>query len=496
MSAKKVTDLRKQGKLQDALEMAQKLLVSDPENIWNKRAIAWVYYSLLKQASDHTNYKDFIGFLEHIKQLDLGVNESMLFNNLAIQIGLFLSKQESVAPNNLNQIFEIIKTIPFPKKTDSFTFIIKAFKKHATEWDHFLELVNWWDLDSFQDKDYEKYVLGNGRKIPSTVESIYIAIAKKLLQPPVNLSNIKAFVPQIAHIAKSYPDMQYPPYYYAKLLLVLGDREHFMQAFLPFAKKQQRDYWVWDLMSGAFDESKEEYFSCLCKSLNCGAPNKFTINVREKLAEVLINKKQYPEAKYELNAIIDTRTKEAWPLKQKHQDWKNYPWWNSSIDLKDNLNLYKNNLSIAEDLLFSDIKEELLVVERVNSEKTVLNFIVSKQKHGLIFYGKHPIKPKIGEVYAVRFKNNDKPQKSSFYQILSIKPSEQKPPEEICKQIQARAIIKTGNSFGFLEHAYMPAPIINKYELIDGDMVKAKAIQSFNSKRKAWGWLVISIEKQ
>lgn len=496
MDSKRITELRKSGNLVEALEMAEKLLTSDPDNIWNKRAIAWVYYSLLKQASDHTNYKDFIAFLEKIKQLDLGVNESMLFDNLALQIGLFLSKQETISVNYLNQLFEKIKTIPFPKRTDSYTFIMKAFKKHALDWDHFLVFVKWWDLDNFQDKDYEKYELENGKKIPSIVESVYIAIAKKLLQQPINIIDIEEFTPQIAHVCRNYPDMQYPPYYYAKLLLLLGDQEHFMQAFLPFAKKKQKDFWVWDLMSEAFKKSQEEYFACLCKSLSCGAPDKFTSNVREKIAEVFINKKQYAEAKYELSTIIETRKKEGWPLKQKHNDWQNYAWWNTSKTHRNNLEVYKRNLLAAEALLFSNIAEELLVVERVNKEKTVLHFIVSKEKHGLIFYGKHPIKPEVGEVYAVRFKKSDKPQKSSFYQILTIKLRKQKPPNEICKQIQARVIIKPGNSFGFLEHAYVPAPVIIKYNLTNGDIIIANAIQSYNSRRKAWGWSVISIEKQ
>lgn len=494
MSFQEVNRLRKARQLEEALQLASEDLQSEPENIWSKRALGWVYYEFAKKTVEENNINGFLIHVEEIKDLNLPQGETMLNDSLAWQIGklLYANKLEE---HHLNKLFKLIKNLSFTQPCDQYSFMIKAFNKYGLEWDGFLDFVEWWDLSNFQQEDFVEFITDRGQKLPSAAESIYINISKKLLVKPYNFDAIRSFIPKIAGVSEQHTNMQYPPYYHAKLLIALGDKQNFMKAFLPFARKKQKNFWVWDLMSEVLDINSKEYLSCLCKSLMCGAPDKFTINVREKLAEALIHKKQYPEAKYELKAIIDTRTKEAWTLKQKHQDWKNYPWWNSSADLKDNFNLYKNNVSIAKDLLFSDIEEELLVVERVNREKTVLNFIVSKQKHGLIFYGKHTIKPTIGEVYAVRFKNDNKPKKSSFYQILSIRPSEQKPPDEICKQIQAKVIIKTGNSFGFIERAYVPAPIIKKYELIDGEMVKARVIQSFNNKHKTWGWLVISIQK-
>ena len=52
MSFKEVKELRQQGKLKEALELAQSDLEQNPEDIWNKRSIAWVYYDYLKIATD------------------------------------------------------------------------------------------------------------------------------------------------------------------------------------------------------------------------------------------------------------------------------------------------------------------------------------------------------------------------------------------------------------------------------------------------------------
>jgi|TARA_B110000908_G_C10196333_1_gene423109 protein involved in temperature-dependent protein secretion len=48
MPAKEIKELRKSGKLREALTMAQDELQADPTNIWAKRNISWVYYDELK----------------------------------------------------------------------------------------------------------------------------------------------------------------------------------------------------------------------------------------------------------------------------------------------------------------------------------------------------------------------------------------------------------------------------------------------------------------
>lgn len=48
MNFKEINEIRKQGDLKTAYSYAEENLKADPENIWNKRAMAWVYYAFLK----------------------------------------------------------------------------------------------------------------------------------------------------------------------------------------------------------------------------------------------------------------------------------------------------------------------------------------------------------------------------------------------------------------------------------------------------------------
>jgi len=494
MSFNEVKTLRNEGNLEDALKLALEDLKSNPNDIWNKRSIAWVYYSILKKAQSNNDRNEFLQQLKNIKELELPETEKMVFDSCAWSIGKFLFANKEIDSVFLDTVFNSIKEFHFSKPSDSYSYLLKSFKKHSENWMSFIDFTKWWDLNYFQQKDFENFVLENGKSIPSLAEGVYISIAKQLLASK-NVESIKEFIPTIAYVSEKYTTMQYPPYYYAKLLIATGDKQHFMKAFLPFAKKKSRDFWVWNLISENFDKGSEEYFSCLCKAATCGAPDKFTGEVREKLADVFISQQKFAEAKHELSRIIESRKSEGWSIGNKHIQWQNYSWWNETVATKNNFNIYNNNIHIAESLLFADIPEEIIVVERVNKEKSVINFVVSKQKYGFFSFSKFKITPKVGEIYAVRF-DERKDKTSNFYRIKSIAPTTKKVNTDIYKKISGVLRINEGNSFGFVNNIFVSPSIIAKYKLNNDSQISVTALQIYNSKRKAWGWNVIEINEK
>jgi len=87
MSFKEINELRQAGKLDEALQMAIQALETEPENIWNKRAAAWVYYDYLKKYNQPESFEAFKENLIKIKDLQLPEDEKMVFDNCAWQIG-------------------------------------------------------------------------------------------------------------------------------------------------------------------------------------------------------------------------------------------------------------------------------------------------------------------------------------------------------------------------------------------------------------------------
>ncbi len=83
MSVKKIKELRQAGKLDEALQMAHQVLKTEPDNIWNKRAAAWVYYDFLKNNSEPNSFEVFKDNLIKIKDLQLPEDDKFMFDKCA-----------------------------------------------------------------------------------------------------------------------------------------------------------------------------------------------------------------------------------------------------------------------------------------------------------------------------------------------------------------------------------------------------------------------------
>jgi len=250
---------------------------------------------------------------------------------------------------------------------------------------------------------------------------------------------------------------------------------------------------VWDLMSEVFEKDRPEYFACLCKSLSCGAPAKFTINVKEKLAGVFEKRGMFAEAKREYTDILEARRAEGWKMADKHDNWQKLSWWGKTKVTVSNFDIYNRNKDAAEKLLYADKPETLIVVDTVNTEKTVFSFVASKQLHGFIHYGRLNITPASGDILAVRFMEQDKENKSNFFRVHTIHKTGKTPPETILRTVTGSLNIRQGNSFGFIDNVYVPANVIKDHNLHDGETVNIITILSYNRKKKEWGWKAVKL---
>ncbi|MBK6964930.1 MAG: hypothetical protein IPH20_13580 [Bacteroidales bacterium] len=82
MPTDEIKRLRKEGKLDEAYQMAKAELDAEPENIWSKRNMSWVIYSQLDKLAD--DLPQFILKLDELKALELPQEEVMLFDNQSI----------------------------------------------------------------------------------------------------------------------------------------------------------------------------------------------------------------------------------------------------------------------------------------------------------------------------------------------------------------------------------------------------------------------------
>ncbi|MCG8807436.1 hypothetical protein G1K57_04550 [Tenacibaculum finnmarkense] len=498
MASKEVTVLRKSGDIENALIMAQKDLQQEPDNIWCKRAIAWVYFEFLKRNTTKNKVDEFIEYLTKFTQLNLSKGEEMVCDSIAFQIGKIvydISKDEkSINHTKITQIFELIKEINFTKKSEAYTFIYRAFHKCSKNWNNYIEFANWWDFENFMQKDFiaQEY---NNRKIMAVAEQGYVMYSKKLLDEnqAINSEKIHAFLKKLDVIIENHKDYQYPIYYKAKLLLAIGDKESVLKTFIPFAKKKKNDFWVWEVLADSFDKGDDKKLACLCKGLSLKTSEDFLINTRQKVAAILLEKQMYAEAKTEVERVIKTRQDNNWKMTNQLSVWMAQDWYQNSLSHKNNLKLYNEHNELAEQILYSDVIEEIVVIDFVNESKSMLNFVKDKTKYGFFKYKGHIKNPRIGDLLKVRFHQDSSEQ---YYKIYSAKRISNNTPCDVITDFSGSIRINDGNNFGFVDDLFVTPQLIESNNLLNTDEVTGKAVLSFNKKKKEWGWKCITCKKK
>lgn len=503
MSFKEINDLRKSGKLKEALEMTTAALNIDPNDIWIKRAASWVYYAYIKANCNTDSFDNFVDYLQKIKELELDKDEAMLFDNCGWQVGSLvfsLLKENPVDYKKLNTIFDIIKHFHFTIPSDAYTFIYKAFHQGSAGWTRYLEFADWWNFDNFGTNDFIEEEI-NRRKMPSIAEKAFIAYSKKLLegvsgeydenQQLINKSKIDSFLPKLEKLTSEHPHFTYLSYYMAKLLLVSGSQQDALSAFMPFAKIKRNDFWVWQLFTEIFSDDKEMQLACYCKALSLKTPEDYLVKLRQSFAELLVEMSLYVEAKTEIEILVATREKNGWNIPNQVNYWKRQVWYDSVITKGNNRVFYTMHAKRAEELFYRDTPEEIIVVEFVNSGKKILNFVKDKQKSGFFKYSGLIEKPKIGDLIKVRFNGSGD---NGFYKILTAEHCPSTITSEAMKEFSGTFKSSYRNDFGFTDNVFIDSKLAREHSLQDGQSIQGKAVISFNKKKGEWGWKALTVE--
>ncbi|MFH1121906.1 MAG: hypothetical protein V1775_18960 [Bacteroidota bacterium] len=497
MPAKEIKELRKTGKLDEAYQMAKAELDAEPENLWAKRNMSWVIYSQLDKLAD--DLPQFIIKLDELKVLELPQEEVMLFDNLSIVLSKAarsISAKTPVDHLKIRLLFDNLKDLPLVKPSKWYSVLFQNMHKVLKEFDDYIEFANWWDFSNFRPEDFEKDKLPNGKEVMALAEQAYIAYAKHLLPKQTyhgevvfDRNKATEFLPRLIQIAENYPSFQYPSYFQAKLLLALGDREDMLTALLPFARKKRNDFWVWEILSEAFLNDEEKVFALYCRALSCQSPEEMLINLRQKMAVLLIKRQLFSEAKTEIDLLVASRNASGNKIPQIVTDWQSQEWFKNACALKNNRILYNRHKGIADGILFADIPEVTVIVEFVNSDKKILNFIESETKHGFFKYERFVKDVNIGDTLKVRFQSGTPGGLFLVYTVTKTEDDDFR--KQFYKEVNGIVRISNGKSFGFVDDVFIHPRLVTRHNLSDGMFFKGNAIKTYNLEKKQWSWKLI-----
>lgn len=489
---KQINELRKAGKLDEADKLCEQYLSENQQNIWGKRAKAWILYDYSKKYAVYSDRDLFFKYIEEIIDLQLSEDEHLLYNSLAWAIRSMVADSISNQCSDMSfydRLFELMQKIPFTKSSDSYSILLQAFLSLKKEWGSFEKFCMWWDFGNFQEKDYLPTVASNGKSILSLAERAFLSYSKSLLNKD-DVIHIEKWIPRLELIVSQHPDYIYLYYYLTKSLIRIGENARAIQSLLPFIKKKRNDFWVWELLGDAYSDS-ENKFICYCKAMDCQGKEEMTIALREKMAAFLLKRGMYDESKTEFVKIKEIRDRNRWKIGKELNEYMNSKAIEDASISTKNRDLYKEKGMEAEALVFGSCNKYVVLITYVNVEKHICSFITQERKSGFFKYkskdSSNIVMNNVIIISALEL-SEDKP---TVVKSISTEVSESDKSQFI--KIEIGCLSVSGKGFGFVKNIYIDSQLIRGMK--EGENLTVTAVPSYDKGKHNWGWRAIKVER-
>lgn len=507
MNTNTITQLRREGKLEEAYLLGRQLLERKPSDLYIHRALAWVLYEQSKAAVINNNNPPVL--LEKMKEtgsLMMGASEDILWKSYLFLWGKYLRGLHGQQPQAINQairsFFTALSPLPLTRAGEGYSFLLSALLTHKKELSPALiiEFIDWWDLGHLSDTDFQPPPLPDGKRNGMALaERAYIAYAAALEALIGNnpaaaqaqwRERLQAFLPKLKQLTSQQPTYLYPPYFLGKLLLLQGDRAQALQYFIPFAIGKQRDFWVWDLLSELYPPTSDQQIACLCRALLCKTDAIFLVKVRQKLVKLLLQRQAYPEARAEVDQLRAAYTRKGYPLPPAVKKWENEDWYTSAQAGKNNNQYYRQYQAQAEALLLSELpKQEVVVLAFDYTNKQLDCIDAAGQRTQVKYFGKEKIIR--NSCYRLWLSGDSS---DGSQQLLHLQPMAADEGFGGLKKRFAGKMRVLGSGDALAEDVFIPSMLLTGKTMSAGQKVAGVAVRSWdNSKRRA-GWRCVELE--
>lgn len=485
----------KAGQILEAYTIASEDLENEPQSVWAHREMGWTLYYTIKAYAERGDYENLVKFLEKLKSLSLLTmkDDGTMFDSVLFVIARFIKEHvflnDPGAPARLSELFGLLKDYRF-SPSRGYSFLLKSYLKFAEAWNEMLDFLEWWNLDNLTAQDYAPFENKRGQKVMSLAERAFIAQSKALLKHR-DPGRIEAFLPKLDKVANEHLEMTYPGYFYGKLLLAMGDNEHdALKAVLPFARKKAGEFWVWQLLGDVFAHDPEKQLACLLRAVNCRAQEAFLSKVRIKLADYYVKCGERGKARFHIDKVVNCYRENGWRFPFEIKVWLNEPWFNTATP---DGNVDVDYRVITDDILCEGAEEAIAVVTYVDPQSKRVSMVYGWQQR---LFHKLSIQVSVGAVLKINYvigangrANVLKVAQGSFTNNLPY-----------AKAVSGTVSRRQDKPFAFLRTAgqdyFVPPQVVQRFQVEDGDDVKALVVYDFDKKKATWNWLCISVNKQ
>lgn len=488
-TVKEITTMCKAGNVLEAYEIAKTDFSTSPQNVWSQREMGWALYYMLKKDIENRDNIAFYNHIEEVTNLNLLTTstDSLFFDTLLWILAEFVKSIPMSNLQELDKLFSLFNKYTFnPSK--GYSYLLKSCLGFET-WKHLIDFLEWWNLNNLLPEDYQQIELENGPKIMSLAERAYIAYSKALLRLN-DKEKIRHFLPKIEKLMDERPNMLYPGYYCGKLMLAAEtSRENALNAVMPFIRKKQSEFWIWQLLSDIYKEDAEICLACLLRAVHCKTQEKFLGKVRMKIASIYLSRTDYSRAKYHIEQIMQCYMREGWHLPYEVQNWTRESCiLNAAVNKSDGVD-YKR---ITDDILLKGANKNIAIVTSIDAVNKRVVIIYGEKKHAVVKIKEMNIKEgTLLNIYWIPAQNEG---------VKIVKAELIKDKIVNCpyiKPISGSVLKSTNKSFAFVKgqniDCYIHPKKVEKYNLKGGETVTVLAVYNYNKGKEEWSWTCMSV---
>lgn len=328
--SKEITALRKAGKLKEALELGRQLMAAEPTNVWNARAMGWVYF-------------------DHLK------TEVACITEAERSAKAIPRKAIDGAHHWLKEYHDLPKEIPGMLHSN---ILLQLAKKVGRHLDSYLAFQVWAGTDCYRPEDLQPSTWEDKTISPLVVKTAR-ECAAWLKARPQELEKYCEFVEAQLQRAVSHArddDKTWVKWALAVLQRQRGEIEQATKTIAPILKLKRTEFWVWSEAARIYQEEQPELaVACYCQALCCGAESKFLGKTHLELATLLVQQGESAWASKEIDAAASIYDQEGWRHPRELQDALASTWYDPTGEGVDPVALHKEHATEALSLCFDEV---------------------------------------------------------------------------------------------------------------------------------------------
>jgi len=409
ITSKEVFAKRKEGAIDEAYRMALELMATPNANDWDRKAFCWCLIDIIKRDAGNGSNETLTHYRRQLESIDADRSDDVLAKGIRNALSLcnpggrelsqakalgkegrhaeaaaayrkalaacpadretqtgfgwelYKHSKELMAAENVNlgavkRNLNDYLNLDVEKPSLLHSRILQLAAKLAGENGfNMLVFARLWNLNNLRPEDYERYRADDGKEYPSLAEKVIQRVGKEAAATDSAREQEQALSHLNAAIER-FPDNVWLKLDKAKILVALGRHQDALTFGVAVAKAKPNDYWAWELVGDIVSQTNAETaLGCYCKALSCHTEDKFTGRVRLKVAQHMLEGKDYAAAKLEVETIVRAKESEGHKVPKEAAEMASQPWFAKTMAASSNRDYYNSKLPSAEALLYGNL---------------------------------------------------------------------------------------------------------------------------------------------